>query len=361
MRILILLIIFILITFSCSSPSNIFSSSNPDNSSEVYDADTLISMGDTYLSKGEYQKAFEAYQRALELSPSKSKALWGVSISYILLNLPSSNIIQAVINQSYTNLAPLNTLYNVSYFVSSNLFKIINKEADGEIPYDDYDVNLNFYIFNNFYSIFDLLDSNTNFNIQNDTNDVIVISSDFQIDSNNSKLFTTINHLQGENPNPFYLLEIPPLIGLLAYKYSNFSNNIEKSEIAISNVYTSLESTNAKALLEELTSGMRIIVSGIEDGITGLSSLSYNSNTNFNLFSLTNIYEITNIIQITNFQITNNDMVTNYLQEAGYGTNDYDKFTNDLAQAGITNVEELTNIVPGLSNISEILSNYFNQ
>jgi len=340
--------------FSCSV-INVFSPTNPTNIDDIYDSEVLISLGEKYLSEGKYEEAFNAFRRALYLSPNKSKAMDGISTAYIQLHISFTNLIKGITNNSFSNIAPLNTLYDVSFFVSSNLKNIINNESDGVIVYYDINVNLTFYILNNFYSIFALFDFNNNLDVENDTNDLIMISPDFQIDTNNSQLFKIVNNLQGANPNPIYLFKVPQIIARLNDQYKVFTNNIGLSKKSISNIYINLQAEESKNLLTNITKVMDELCFNMENFILTLNF----SNTNHSVFSMTNIYNITNFVEISDLTLDNTS-TSNYLWDAGYGPDDYDSFTNDMYNAGITNFSDLTNIIPGLSNANEYISNYFN-
>ncbi|MGC8766041.1 MAG: hypothetical protein ACP5QT_09200 [Brevinematia bacterium] len=347
-----------LLIFSGCSAYNVYSPTNPQNIDEIYDSDTLIAMGDEYFENGDYENAFKAYSRAESLSPTKSRAIEGKVTSYIFMRISITNIYNAIQNNDPSKFGNLNTLYDVSRYVWLNLYKIINKETDNKIRYDDVNVNLNYYFFGYFFSIFDFIDFNSNNNIVNDTNDLISINEKMEIDSNNSSVLNEINELTGENPNPFKVIGVVNNTKKITIKYENRKKNISRADQSLLYVTNNLHSEETRNLIVSFSSFFNGVISEMDKIITNLTLPD--TNININLLSLTNIYEITNNISLTNIEITNDDMIINYLSDAGYNTNDYDSFTNDLNNAGITNVNDLTNLVPSMTNISEVISNYFN-
>ncbi len=351
--------IFIFLIFFGCSAYNVYSPTNPTNIDDVQDSEVLIAMGDEYFENGDYENAFKAYLRAESLSPTKSRAIEGKVNAYIAMKIHITNFIVAFQENDYSKVGDLNLLYDVSRFASINLYKIINNETNNKIPYDDINVNLNYYLFGNFFSIFYFIDYNTNYNIVNDTNDLIVLKSYNEIDTNNSKFFKTLSILDENPPNPFKMLEIVNIASTLIAGQQTLKSNLGKVDQSINNILNNLVSTEARDFVISITN---LVYSNFTKSILDMDELlkSLNlSNTNISISMFTNIFEITNLISLTNIEITNDDMITDYIFDAGYNTNDYDSLTNDLYNAGITNLNDITNIIPSMTNISSVVSNYF--
>ncbi|MCX7820703.1 MAG: tetratricopeptide repeat protein [Brevinematales bacterium] len=348
--------IFLFVFFAGCSVYNVFSPANSTNIDEIYDSEVLISMGDKYFEEGDYALAYKAYSRAAMLSPNKSFALEGKARSYIFLKTSYTNLISSLQQNNFSNIGGLNKIYDISKVVALSLFAIINNSADGKISSSDLDVNFVFYIFNNFYSIYDFLDSDFDNNIENDTGDLLCINQNYEIDTTNSRIYISLKELEGTNANPFKLLAFSKMVKTLNLRYNSYKTNLSYSLKSLSNIYSSLSSEATSNLIMPVISNFTIVISNVD---TAFTNLSY-SGTNINTLNLTNIFDITNLIVFTNINITNNAMVTNYFMDAGYGPDDYNSFTNDLYNSGITNMSDITNIFPGLTNINQISSNYFN-
>ncbi len=349
------LIFFLLFFVSCSA-YNIFSGLNEEDIDKIYDSETLITMGDKYFDEGNYEMAYRAYSRAVMLSPTKSLALEGKARSYIYLKTSISNLLLSLQENNFSNIGGLNKIYDISKVVATSLLPIVDNKSDGNIISNDLDVNLIFYVFNNFYSIYNFLDSDQDNNIENDTGDLLCVNENYEIDTTNSLIYTSLKELEGTNANPFKILNFSKMIKQVESNYNTFNINLSYSDKSLSNVMNQLSSGDTYNLISSISSNFNIVISNINTAIT---NLSYSGN-NLNIFSLTNIFDITNIIEFTNINITNDTMITNYFSDAGYGPDDYDSFTNDLYNSGITNISDITNIFPGMTNIEQVVSNYFN-
>ncbi|MGC8770339.1 MAG: hypothetical protein ACP5Q5_03725 [Brevinematia bacterium] len=349
-------LVLLLISIVSCSVYNVFSPANPSNIDEIYDSEVLISMGDKYFEEGDYALAYKAYSRAAMLSPNKSLALEGKARSYIFLKTSYTNLLSSLGGNNFSNIGGLNKIYDISKVVALSLFPIIDSSADGKISFDDLDVNFVFYIFNNFYSIYDFLDSDRDNNIELDNGDLLCINQNYEIDTTNSKIYISLKELEGTNANPFKILAFSKMIQTLNFRYNIYKTNLSYSAKSLTNIENNLTSEATSNLILPIVSNFNIVISNVD---TVFTNLSY-SGTNVNALTLTNIFDITNLIVFTNINITNDDMVTNFFLDAGYGPDDYDAFTNDLYNSGITNMVDITNIFPGLTNIDQISSNYFN-
>ncbi len=363
MKVRIFLLIYCLVIFFtvASCGFNLFSVFNPANIDSTADVNTLISMGDNYLNNLDYTNAFKAYSKAMDLSPKNSRAIEGSCTSYLFMKISVTNLILSIISSSYTINGIKNILYDVSDYIQTNLFTIINSEADGVIPYNDSSVNLNFYFFNTIYSVFYLADTDGNRNVESDTNDMIFIGDKF-IPEINPYLTNTIDRATNvTKPNPFSLLMIIPLSRSINQRYSFFTNNINRSYISLKNVESTLTSDEAKKELNQLTIMMNDSLTNLTASISNLTAT--NSNLQMNPMNITNYFEITNAnplyIPLCFVVIQDDDSATNSLAGSGYGTNDYMSFTNDMLNSGVTNANDMTNVIIGITNMFTVMTKYF--
>ncbi len=190
---LFLIFICTLLTCGCEN-GNIFSCANSRKSISA----TLIN-GQHALNKGNYIKAINYYNDVLDKDPDNSYALYGLSSAKLKnsgLDIP--DIIEKLINQSN------NSQNNLIYFSSDIelstseamilLKKIITGDSDGNIPPDDYDVNVNMGITQTIHALSALLN-------WTESTDAVEIKDDYSIVINstpanlNAKLIETRNEI----------------------------------------------------------------------------------------------------------------------------------------------------------------------
>lgn len=311
--------VVLLLFSSCFNIFSIFSVGEPD---KITDIDRLLDLGQSHINNMEYEKAYDTYERALELEPANSIALEGICTAYIFWKIPWTNIINAVINSAYSNVN-FNTLFDVGAFVSEKLYKIVDKTSDGVIPYNDENLNFNFFFFNTIYGSFYMADTDDDHNVIMDTNDYFVIYPDFSFSNRIDEVTNTF-------------MGAITLIHNMNSRIAMFTIIIEKSEYSLDILENSVSSTEAKGYISNLSVELLAVKNTLSSNI----SLSSNMNT-LAQFGFTNNYDITNLFADNNY--------TNY-----------DDFTNELAQSGITNMDDMTNYFEDLTNFNEIVSNYFN-
>ncbi len=370
------LVIAALVFLSCSY--NIFSPFNPSSPNNVNDVDTLIALGDYYLNNLDYSDAFNAYSKAMGLAPQNSRAIEGSCTSYLFMRIPVTNLILSILNKSYSIKGLKNKLFDVSTYIQAHLYTIINNQADGVIPANDVNINLNFYFFNDIYSLFFFIDTDNNGDVENDTNDLISIDDNFNPAtsarlSNAVSIMTNISNLI----NPIALLKVVPIMVIINQKENFITNNLKRSDQAMSNVISALASDQAKQELSGITSQ-------IGGAINSLLSIINMFNTNYtfslvyppppiplgvtynfaiNPLGLTNYYSITNSIpiytNITALTTTTVPQVNSSFANAGYANGDYSSFTSDVLNSGLAVESDVTNLMPSITTIEQIITNYF--
>jgi hypothetical protein len=306
---------FLLFFSSCGV--NVFSIFSPTNPDGVEDTLTLVALGDQYLVNLDYTNAFKAYSKAMEKQPNNSRAIEGASTSYLYMRIPFISMMTVLLSSAYTSLN-INTLFDVSSYLSTHLYTIIGKSADGVIPYNDVNINLNFYIFNTFSSLFILADTDNDRNIELDTNDLLIISNDFTLTERISGMTNSMISLLGA-------------VNTLNSKKQGYYTAFTNSLVSLEYVNNALVTTEAKAMLQ----GIITPISGFGSGIDSIFS-------NFQHLNLTNT-----------FGVGNYNLITNLF------TNNYTVFTNQLYQEGITNPNDITNIIPDFTNSYGALTNYY--
>ncbi len=318
MKRLILAASLITLTLSLGACINIFSIFNGGNVDNIENEDRLIAMGQTYLNNMQYEEAYGAFHQVLVLNPANSVAREGIATAYLFWQVPITNIIQAIISENYS-LIGMNNLYNASQVVSTNLWFIINGQGDGAITALDNSVNLNYFVFNSLYATFSLIDSDNDGNILADTNDIYTVYPDFSFSNN--------------LPDMMDFVKIAQLVHSLALKTNQFESLFSQSLFSLSNVQNGLVSSEAIAMIDSIRTPMIDIKVEMDSYLTQFNG--------FTQFGYTDNYEITNLFMLSQY------------------SNDYDALTNDLASIGITNLNDITNTFPELTNFTSILSNYY--
>ncbi|MFC1512797.1 hypothetical protein ACFL4S_01985, partial [bacterium] len=195
--------------------TNFFSWVHSRGSDESISA--LKADGEVALIDKDYDKAFEYFSKVLEKNPNDSVALYGraqaaygragLELSKILAsalddlsdNSSSSSALRRDINLT-TNLSivkrmpadpsalipidDLAGLYEANAIVIADLMKIAEGQADGAIPADDPDVNINLAIALTLQAALFILDSNAD-GVPLGTGDVAEINNDYEITEKN--------------------------------------------------------------------------------------------------------------------------------------------------------------------------------
>lgn len=299
---------------------NVFSIFNTTDVSKETNVDYLLGLGEYYIQNMEYDKAFEVYSRAVELEPGNAKALEGQATAALYREVPYTNVILAIVKNDST-LISRNGLYRAGGIVSSNMLKIIQGKAKG-LASNDVQINTVFFLVGNLYAVFLELDSNGNGNVENDIKDLFILNRDFTVDNNT----TNRSFVDLAQAGVVFQKRRPVISMLLTY-----------SDVALSNIMGQLVSENTRSLFGSLTEGFSAIRSSVEEILTMSGSAT-------NLLGTSNPDEVTNLIVQGGYPHT----------PAGYAA-----FTNDLAQAGITNWLEVTNAFPDLVGGLDAISNYF--
>lgn len=315
----------VLLLSSCGA--NIFSWLNPSIVDIQNDVNVLVAMGDDYLVKGSYTNAYYAYTRALQFSPSNCRALEGSSTAIVYMYFNFTNLYNAIMTSNYSILGP-NNLYRVGGVVSRNLGRIIFGENDGQIPRGDVNINLNYFIFNSFYSIFGVADTDNDSDIRWDTNDYIIL--DDNLNFSNRILEVLDDAVLANNLVPF--------VGM-AYKI-----NYIKRRAFVSSQSNSLTAIGvvAAALDNESTLSTVLLISNSFAGY--ISSLD----TYFTFFD-------TNTLLTIPGNPTFADVANNLFPAT------YDDLTNEVALEGIWPPSEITNAFPDMTSVYPELTNKYNR
>jgi hypothetical protein len=320
-RIIPVFIIYILFNLT-SCGVNVFSVFNPTSIDGTNDPDTLIQMGDNYMDNLDYPDAYLAFAKALRIDPKKSRALEGISTAYLYTVFSQNTIANLFTSgQSAISNIPLNPLYHVSTVIATNLIKIVTRHADGVIPYDDNSVNLNFYLFNTFYAIFNMADANNNGNISSDSNDFIIINPGLQV---TNRIDT--NSLT----NMFMFLDAANNI---EHKRLQFTNLINISTVSKNTVMNELTTTDAKKIVNMVATMLDGVITNVTNSFTNIDSMNLS-----NTFGLPTYDSITNLPEISNGM---------------------SNFLSNLGLIGITNGNDITNIIPDLTNYYPFIIGYY--
>lgn len=325
------LYVTLLFTFLFSSCFNLFSFFAPNQADEITqrvedteNVRTLISLGERSLSMLEYEAAFEAFSKAVSIAPTNTTAIEGMCTAYLFWNIPFTNVLFAALDGSYTNF-DLNLLYDVSEMLATNLHKIYESSADGVIPDDDVNLNLNFFIFNSLYGAFYLADTDEDRDVTTDTNDFFVVYPDF----------TFTNQL----PDTLDFVQALSLVSLVSEKLGNFTTLLNYSFDSLDTITNQLRASNTLEFVETVREPLVLVQETL----------------------ISNLGDISNLTAGVQFGITNPYDITNYLESGGY-TN-VDVLTNALVEAGFTNMEQLLEEVedafPDLTNFEELLTNFY--
>jgi hypothetical protein len=185
--------------------------------------------------------------------------------------------------------------------------------------------NLDFYIFNSFYMIFNTIDSDSDGDINWDTNDYIIMSNNF----------STTDRVQSVVSNAGANMDLVPFLGM-AYtidyiKQTAFTNSEQLSYNSINLVNSAMLSSNTKAVVAMISNTFTAM-------ITNLNSFFDFFNTN----NLTNL-----------FKVGDYNLLTNLF------TNNYAVFTNKLYGQGIWPPSRISNAMPDMVNVYPVLTNYY--
>lgn len=322
-RVLFFYVLMILMV-GLNSCFNVFSVFIPNEPESVSDIDRLMSLGESGLNSLDYESAYTAYSNVVALQPTNSLAIEGMCTAYLYSRIPLTNLIFSIIEQDYGRLG-FNTIYSVSEFLASNLYRIVGGFADGVVDKNDVNMNMNFFLFNTLYAAFFVADTDEDGNVEQDTNDLFVIYDDFS--------FT--NQL----PDTTNFVEVLRLVRTINSKLGIFTTLLGRSENSLGRLTNNLYSSEVLSQISNIR--------GPLDEVKGLL--------------LSNISDISNLNAISQFDIGDVSEITNILNQNGL-TN-IAQFTNELEEIGITNMEtllqEVTNILPDLTNFSDLITNYF--
>ncbi len=319
------LYVILFMAATLSSCFNLFSLLAPTDPAEVDDVTRLMAIGDQALYDLNYDIAYDAFSKVVTIQPTNSVAIEKMCTAYLFMQIPITNVIATIISGDYSRLG-LNHAYQAGSFLSEHLYKIVNDQADGVIPYDDFSVNLNFFVFNTLYAAFFIADTDNDQDIQTDTNDYFIISNDLTFAANLPNL-----------TNDF--IKSIQIINAMYDKVNSFMVLVDRSDQSLSLLSNSIHSSEGIALLTNVEAQIESIRLMIETNFSDVSNL-----TALSQFNLTNVSDITNLIYQS-------------------GLTNYSDFTNQMYGAGITNLEDLqsqvTNIFPDLTNLNSLISNLY--
>lgn len=316
--------LFILALAFSGCSANIFSYLNPTNPDLVNDANVLVAMGDNYVNKLDYTNAYRAYTRALLFAPKNSRAMEGASLAYIYMHFTFNELFTCIMSGSFTSLGA-NGFYKVSRVATQNLMNIVIGNSDGVIPANDVNDNLNFFIFCGYYAVFYLIDSDNDGDIDSDTNDYIIMDSNF-ITSN--RVFEVIGtNLINSN--------MVPIIGMANTFYHikrvGYTNMRYWSDRSLGIIGSSLYNTNTLEVVKKI------------------SNVFVTYDTNFDTFF--KFFETNSLVDLIGGGDPTNLMFF-------FNTN-YDVFTNQVYLEGMWPPSDISNAMPDMTNIYPILTNYY--
>ncbi|MGM0442469.1 MAG: tetratricopeptide repeat protein [Elusimicrobiota bacterium] len=163
-------------------------------SSSSITVETMLSDGDKALQKEDYEQALEIYDEILKSNPDNSEALYGKAVAEIKnADLDLSHIISAVTDDQASD--PVDALLkelNIDQIIEATdnateaLKKIADGNADGTIPADDADVNINLAAFITLNATADLVDKY----------DVNTVEDLDQLDVSDSDIDDTVDSLE---------------------------------------------------------------------------------------------------------------------------------------------------------------------
>jgi hypothetical protein len=358
------------LTASCAF--NIFSVFNPTDPSGVSDPNTLVAMGDDYLASLEYTNAFNCYSRAMSLAPKNSRAIDGACTSFLYMRVPMTNLIMAMVSSSFSINGWQNAIYASAAYIHTNLYKIISGQADGVIPANDVNVNLNFYFFNQIYAIFFSVDTDNDGNVVNDPNDLISIDTSYNVNEN-PPLVNAINDIgkfnsAGPGLNPIQALNIIPVSAALSLKYTSFTNDQAQDLVASNNVINGLATSQAKQEFIQITSAFT-------SGMNNINTLFNSVNVALpfpltgTLFDFTNYFQLTGAfgyagvtgwITYPSPPAAIDELTPCFQGPNGAGYNfhslsSYIAFTNDLIQSGVTDPGTLALNMPNVTQANMVI------
>jgi len=339
---------------SASSCFNLFSSFEPSNPQYISNVDTLISMGDSELQNDKdtnnYMKAYRAYRRAVELSPTNSLAIQGMCTAYLYMKIPFTNFILAIMNKDLSKIpGGLPVLFDVSRFISTNLKKIVFGSGDQILTPNDINININFFIFNSFYSLLDFIDINENSQFLNDPDDLFTLTS-----INLNKPGITNNFWKLSNN----FIETVILAGKISPKTVIFMDSLNKSELVISNTLLSVHTKVVKGSLSNISAVITDLKFLISQQLSNINFLegSYSNLSFTNMLSL---------IGYTNSSLLDPSfLITNFLASSGISNFSQISQTFSNKNYNITNSVQfttfLTNIFKdlGIDSINDAVTNY---
>jgi len=344
-------VLFLLLFSSCAI--NIFSVFNPANPNGVNDPNTLVEMGDMYLSELEYTNAFNCYSKAMSLAPRNSRAIDGACTAFLYMRIPETNLIIQMVSSRFSIAGMQNNLYAASSYIHTNLYKIISGQADGVIPANDVNVNLNFYFFNQLYSILFTIDTDNDGNIVNDPNDCLSIDNNLNI-TENPIMVNALNatNLLGTGPgpllNPIATLKIIPVTAALNAKYIAFTNDQVQTALASNNVVNGLITSQAR---QEFNQIANTLGTGMNNVLNMFNSLNVTiSPLTVTLLNLTNYFEITSFAWYSAATINIIDgNVINCFSGAAYPPTPagYSEFSSDMVNSGVSDEGSLTTGMTG--------------
>lgn len=342
------LLTVMLIFSGCSL--NIFSVFAPSKSENVNDLNSLIELGNASLRKADYNTALTAYEKALKIDPLNSYALEGASTAYCYKVMPVSNFIKLLTTTTKTGLGIyLNDLYSISAYSSDKLWLIVNGNADGKIGRSDLNVNISYFLFNSFQTVFSLSDTDNDRNINEDGGDLIIIRDDLSF---SNKFYTITNDF----------LASFQILSSLKLRKLNFDRLYDRSLVSLENVVQGLKTVEMKESFSNTAVVLFIFKEELDNvlSILGLDNNTFSFSNTMVSFGYTNFTPgnagPSVLLFLTNSGVTNKDQFTNSLVQSG--------FTDSNGSPSVTAfTEAMTNLYPDLASssgsINSSLSNYY--
>ena len=293
----------------------------------------------------------------MSIAPQNSRAIDGSCTSFLYMRVPLTNLIMDMVSSSFSINGWQNQLYASAAYIHTNLYKIISGQADGVIPANDVNVNLNFYFFNQVYAIYFSVDTDNDGNVVNDPNDLVSIDTSYNV-TENGPLIAAINEepllVTGFGPNPIAALKIIPVSAALSLKYTSFTNDQAQDLAASNNVINGLATSQAKQEFIQITSAF-------SSGMNNINTLFNNINVALpvpltgTLFDLTNYFQLQNLVPgygVATSWITPGN-VNNWLGTGGAGYNptlaDYAQFNSDMVNSGVSTPGDLATGMTGIT------------